>query len=126
MLAAYLYGARDIRLIESEPLPLRPDDVRVEVAYSGICGKQLEEISGKRGPDPYIPHLLGHAGSPWYYVPRAFAHPLWVPEPRPQSHSGGGPPRTLSVGSASASARSGHLPAMRLTKASSESLIASD
>jgi hypothetical protein len=49
-----------------------------------------------------FPHLLGHAGSPWYYVARAFDHPLWVPEPRPQSHTGGGPPRTLSIGSSSA------------------------
>ena len=37
--------------------------VLVKMAYSGICGKQLEEISGKRGHDPYIPHLLGHEGS---------------------------------------------------------------
>ena len=34
--------------------------VLVDLAYSGICGKQLEEISGKRGPDAYLPHLLGH------------------------------------------------------------------
>lgn len=37
--------------------------VMVKVAYSGICGKQLEEIDGKRGHDPYIPHLLGHEGA---------------------------------------------------------------
>lgn len=37
--------------------------VLVKVHYSGVCGKQLEEISGKRGSDPYIPHLLGHEGS---------------------------------------------------------------
>ena len=37
--------------------------VLINVAYSGICGKQLEEISGKRGEDPYLPHLLGHEGS---------------------------------------------------------------
>jgi S-(hydroxymethyl)glutathione dehydrogenase/alcohol dehydrogenase len=35
----------------------------VKVHYSGICGKQLEEISGKRGHDPYLPHLLGHEGA---------------------------------------------------------------
>jgi len=33
------------------------------MAYSGICGKQIEEINGKRGHDPYIPHLLGHEGA---------------------------------------------------------------
>ena len=37
--------------------------VLVKVHYSGVCGKQLEEISGKRGSDPYIPHLLGHEGA---------------------------------------------------------------
>lgn len=43
--------------------PLDVGQVLVKVAYSGICGKQLEEISGKRGADPYLPHLLGHEGS---------------------------------------------------------------
>jgi len=37
--------------------------VLVDLSYSGICGKQLEEISGKRGPDTYLPHLLGHEGA---------------------------------------------------------------
>ena len=37
--------------------------VHVDLSYSGICGKQLEEISGKRGPDAYLPHLLGHEGA---------------------------------------------------------------
>ena len=37
--------------------------VLVKMAYSGICGKQIEEINGKRGHDPYIPHLLGHEGA---------------------------------------------------------------
>lgn len=37
--------------------------VLVKIAYSGICGKQLEEISGRRGADPFLPHLLGHEGA---------------------------------------------------------------
>jgi S-(hydroxymethyl)glutathione dehydrogenase/alcohol dehydrogenase len=37
--------------------------VLVKVEYSGICGKQLDEISGKQGADPYLPHLLGHEGA---------------------------------------------------------------
>lgn len=37
--------------------------VLVEIEYSGVCGKQLEEISGKRGEDPFLPHLLGHEGA---------------------------------------------------------------
>jgi len=43
--------------------PLDVGQVLVRVKYSGICGKQLEEISGKRGDDPYLPHLLGHEGA---------------------------------------------------------------
>lgn len=37
--------------------------VLVKIECSGICGKQMEEISGRRGDDPYIPHLLGHEGA---------------------------------------------------------------
>lgn len=56
---------------QNEPLVLAEVDVPhldfgqvlVRLAYSGICGKQLEEISGKRGEDPYLPHLLGHEGA---------------------------------------------------------------
>jgi len=33
--------------------------VLVRIHHSGICGKQIDEITGKR-PDPYLPHLLGH------------------------------------------------------------------
>ncbi len=34
--------------------------VLVHVYCSGICGKQIEEISAER--DPHLPHLLGHEG----------------------------------------------------------------
>ncbi|MBM4442381.1 MAG: zinc-binding dehydrogenase [Candidatus Rokubacteria bacterium] len=40
---------------------LGPGQVLVRVGYSGICGKQIDEIVGKR-PDPFLPHLLGHEG----------------------------------------------------------------
>jgi Zn-dependent alcohol dehydrogenase len=40
-----------------------PGQVLIKLYYSGICGKQIEEIDGKGGPDPYIPHLLGHEGT---------------------------------------------------------------
>ena len=48
---------------EVEVPPLDVGQVLVKVAYSGICGKQVEEITGKRGADPFLPHLLGHEGS---------------------------------------------------------------
>jgi len=40
--------------------PLEIGQILVKVLYSGICGKQIEEINGLGGYDPYIPHLLGH------------------------------------------------------------------
>src|SRR5436190_1688021 len=46
MKAAYLFGPRDVRIVEREPLALRADDVRVEVAYSGICGTELHLYGG--------------------------------------------------------------------------------
>jgi S-(hydroxymethyl)glutathione dehydrogenase/alcohol dehydrogenase len=34
----------------------------VKVLASGICGAQIGEISGAKGPDKWLPHLLGHEG----------------------------------------------------------------
>jgi len=42
---------------------LKPGQVLVEVAYSGVCRSQLLEVRGKRGPDRFLPHTLGHEGS---------------------------------------------------------------
>jgi len=42
------------------PGPLKPGQILVKLFYSGICGKQIEEIKGLGGDDPYLPHLLGH------------------------------------------------------------------
>jgi len=36
--------------------------VLVQVQYATICGAQLGEIAGKKGPDKYLPHLIGHEG----------------------------------------------------------------
>ena len=37
--------------------------VLVELKASRICGSQLGEIDGVKGPDRWLPHLLGHEGS---------------------------------------------------------------
>lgn len=34
--------------------------VLVSIKYSGICGSQLGEQSGVKGPDKYLPHTVGH------------------------------------------------------------------
>jgi S-(hydroxymethyl)glutathione dehydrogenase/alcohol dehydrogenase len=41
---------------------LRFGQVLVRVSCSGICGSQLGEIAGVKGPDRFLPHLLGHEG----------------------------------------------------------------
>ena len=35
----------------------------MKLRFSGICGKQLEEIDASDGADPFLPHLLGHEGT---------------------------------------------------------------
>lgn len=42
---------------------LKEGQVLVRVKASGICHSQLNEIKGKRGPDKYLPHTLGHEGA---------------------------------------------------------------
>jgi S-(hydroxymethyl)glutathione dehydrogenase/alcohol dehydrogenase len=42
--------------------PLECGQVLVEVHCSGICGAQLGEIAGAKGPDKFLPHLMGHEG----------------------------------------------------------------
>jgi S-(hydroxymethyl)glutathione dehydrogenase/alcohol dehydrogenase len=36
--------------------------VLVALKYSGVCRSQLLEVRGLRGPDAWLPHLLGHEG----------------------------------------------------------------
>jgi len=43
--------------------PLKPGQVLVEIAYSGVCHTQLLECRGYRGVDRFLPHCLGHEGS---------------------------------------------------------------
>jgi len=45
------------------PQELSFGQVLVKVFYSGICGAQINEIQGAKGPDKFLPHLLGHEGS---------------------------------------------------------------
>ncbi|MBI1905656.1 MAG: zinc-binding dehydrogenase [Rhodocyclales bacterium] len=60
--AAVLYRTGEPLVVESGiELPvLGRGQVRVRVAYAGLCHSQLMEVRGRRGPDPWLPHLLGH------------------------------------------------------------------
>ena len=45
------------------PNKLEYGQVQVKLFYSGICGAQINEIDAVKGPDKFLPHLLGHEGS---------------------------------------------------------------
>jgi len=45
------------------PTDLSYGQVHVRIHFSGICGAQLNEIEAAKGPDKFLPHLLGHEGS---------------------------------------------------------------
>ena len=59
-------------ILEQIGAPLVVDDIGlpelgvgqalIRVYVSGICGAQVGEIAGARGPDKHLPHLLGHEG----------------------------------------------------------------
>jgi S-(hydroxymethyl)glutathione dehydrogenase/alcohol dehydrogenase len=65
MQAAFLVTQREPLTIDEVKLPecLGFGQVLVQIAYSGICGAQLNEMDGAKGEDPFLPHLLGHEAS---------------------------------------------------------------
>lgn len=52
-----------LKLMELELPPLKRGQVLVEVAYSGLCHSQLNEMRGLKGEDRFLPHTLGHEGT---------------------------------------------------------------
>ena len=54
---------KPLRLLDLEIPKLKRGQVLVKIAYSAICRSQLMEIGGHRGPDRWLPHLLGHEAS---------------------------------------------------------------
>lgn len=55
--------SRDLIIDEIEmPSRLESGQVLVKVITSGICGAQINEIDATKGPDKFLPHLLGHEG----------------------------------------------------------------
>jgi S-(hydroxymethyl)glutathione dehydrogenase/alcohol dehydrogenase len=61
--AVLVETGKSLVLAELEVPPLKPGQVLVEVAFSGVCHTQVLECRGYRGQDPYLPHCLGHEGS---------------------------------------------------------------
>jgi S-(hydroxymethyl)glutathione dehydrogenase / alcohol dehydrogenase len=52
----------DLELADVEPLGPNFGQVLVRMIRSGICGAQLQEISGFKNNAKFLPHLLGHEG----------------------------------------------------------------
>ena len=62
--AAVLFElGQPLELVELELPSLQAGQVLVEVAYTGICHSQLNEARGRKGPDRFLPHAMGHEGS---------------------------------------------------------------
>lgn len=59
--AAILAEQRQPLVIDEVEVPaLKRGQVLVEIHASRICGSQIGEIAGVKGPDKFLPHLLGH------------------------------------------------------------------
>jgi S-(hydroxymethyl)glutathione dehydrogenase/alcohol dehydrogenase len=63
--AAILAESRKPLVVDEIALPeaLDAGQVLVKVLYTTICGAQINEIDAVKGPDKFLPHLLGHEAS---------------------------------------------------------------
>ncbi len=62
-LAAILVESNAPLVVDEIDLPeLQTGQVLVRIFRSGVCGAQLNEIAAIKGPDKFLPHLLGHEG----------------------------------------------------------------
>ena len=63
--AAILERSRAPLVVDDVELPAAFDvgQVLVKVLYTSICGAQINEIDAAKGPDRFLPHLLGHEAS---------------------------------------------------------------
>ena len=65
MKAAILVEQKKPLVLDDVELPenLEYGQVLVKIQYTSICGAQINEVKGTKGPDKFLPHLLGHEGS---------------------------------------------------------------
>lgn len=62
--AAILFKTgRPLKIEEVEIPSLKKGQLLVKILASGLCRSQLNEIKGIKGPDKYLPHMLGHEAS---------------------------------------------------------------
>lgn len=51
-----------VEIHDVELTSLQIGQVKVRVIVSGLCGSQLQELSGLKGNEKFMPHLFGHEG----------------------------------------------------------------
>lgn len=62
--AAILWQTHKPLVIEQVEIPrLKRGQLLVKILYSGVCRAQYNEMIGLKGPDKFLPHLLGHEAS---------------------------------------------------------------
>lgn len=62
--AAILWQLHKPLVIDEVEIPaLKRGQVLVKILFSGICRAQYNEMTGLKGPDKFLPHLLGHEAS---------------------------------------------------------------
>jgi S-(hydroxymethyl)glutathione dehydrogenase/alcohol dehydrogenase len=63
-IAAILQSSTQQLVVDEIQMPdeLFAGQILVKVLSSGICGAQINEIDAIKGPDRFLPHLLGHEG----------------------------------------------------------------
>jgi S-(hydroxymethyl)glutathione dehydrogenase/alcohol dehydrogenase len=63
--AAILVESKKPLVVDEFQLPdaLGVGQVLVKIHYTSICGAQINEIDAVKGPDKFLPHLLGHEAS---------------------------------------------------------------
>ncbi|MCQ6273350.1 alcohol dehydrogenase catalytic domain-containing protein [Pseudarthrobacter sp. R1] len=60
ILTATYLGNREIGISEADAQPPAPGQVRIEVAYTGICGTDLHILHGSMDSRVSVPAILGH------------------------------------------------------------------
>ena len=63
MNAAYYHGNKTFRIAPSAPIPPGPGEVRLDVAYCGICGTDIHIFHGAMDKRVSIPQIIGHEAS---------------------------------------------------------------
>jgi len=60
MKAVYYHGNRTVRIGDGEVIRPDPGEVRLDVAFAGVCGTDLHILGGHMDDRVSVPHVMGH------------------------------------------------------------------